>query len=68
MTQVTIVDADGVIYRQVYGENFDLPMLVQPLKELLSGQAPRQMSRSTHLDQGEAVLHRLRSGRRRLPD
>jgi len=39
ITQVTIVDADGVIYRQVYGENFDLPMLVGPLKELLSGQA-----------------------------
>jgi protein SCO1/2 len=39
ITQVTIVDPKGVIYRQVYGENFDLPMLVQPLKELLSGQA-----------------------------
>jgi protein SCO1/2 len=44
VTQVTIVDADGVIYRQVYGENFDLPMLVQPLKELLSGQASREMT------------------------
>ena len=39
VTQVSIVDPKGVIYRQVYGENFDLPMLVQPLKELLSGQA-----------------------------
>lgn len=44
VTQVTIVDADGVVYRQVYGENFDLPMLVQPLKELLSGQATRELS------------------------
>jgi len=44
VTQVTIVDADGVIYRQVYGENFDLPMLVQPLKELLSGQASQSPS------------------------
>ncbi len=44
VTQVTIVDADGVIYRQVYGENFDLPMLVQPLKELLSGQASRNLT------------------------
>lgn len=44
VTQVTIVDADGVIYRQVYGENFDLPMLVQPLKELLSGQASRELT------------------------
>lgn len=44
VTQVTIVDANGVIYRQVYGENFDLPMLVQPLKELLSGEAAQQVS------------------------
>ncbi len=44
VTQVTIVDADGVVYRQVYGENFDLPMLVQPLKELLSGQASREVT------------------------
>jgi len=44
VTQVTILDADGVVYRQVYGENFELPMLVQPLKELLSGQASREFS------------------------
>ncbi len=39
VTQVTVVDARGKIYRQVYGESFDLPMLVGPLKQLLSGQA-----------------------------
>jgi len=44
VTQVTIVDGNGVIYRQVYGENFDLPMLVQPLKELLSGEAAQHVS------------------------
>jgi len=44
VTQVTVVDADGLIYRQVYGESFDLPMLVQPLKELLSGQASRELT------------------------
>lgn len=44
VTQVTIVDANGVIYRQVYGENFDLPMLVQPLKELLTGEAAKEVS------------------------
>ncbi len=44
VTQVTIVDADGVIYRQVYGESFDLQMLVQPLKELLSGQASANLT------------------------
>jgi len=46
ITQVSIVDADGAVYRQVYGENFDLPMLVGPLKELLSGQASRAFTPS----------------------
>ena len=44
LLQVSIVNADGVLYRQVYGENFDMPMLVQPLKELLSGQASQQLT------------------------
>ncbi len=44
VTQLTIVDARGRIYRQVYGESFDLPMLVAPLKELLSGQATEALS------------------------
>lgn len=44
VTQLTIVDARGRIYRQVYGESFDLPMLIGPLKELLSGQATEVLS------------------------
>lgn len=43
LTQVTIVDANGRIFRQVYGESFELPMLVAPLKELVTGApAPAQ--------------------------
>jgi protein SCO1/2 len=41
ISQVSIVDADGVVYRQVYGDAFELRMLVDPLKQLLSGQAGR---------------------------
>jgi protein SCO1/2 len=41
LIQASIVDADGRIYRQVYGDAFELPMFVGPLKELLSGQAAR---------------------------
>jgi len=37
MVQATIIDADGVLYRQVYGEVFDTPLLVEPLKELVLG-------------------------------
>lgn len=35
LAQVTVVDQDGVIYRQVYGEVFKTPLLVEPLKELV---------------------------------
>jgi len=41
IAQLTVVDAAGTVYRQIYGENFELPQLVGPLKELLSGQAVR---------------------------
>jgi protein SCO1/2 len=39
LVQSTIVDAEGKIYRQVYGEIFLAPLLVEPLKELLYGKA-----------------------------
>lgn len=35
INQVTVVDRNGVIYRQVYGAAFELPWLVEPLKELV---------------------------------
>lgn len=37
MAMVTVVDQEGVIYRQVFGENFETPHLVEPLKELVFG-------------------------------
>jgi protein SCO1/2 len=41
ITQVTVLDAEGTVYRQVYGDTFELQMLVEPIKDLLSGQARR---------------------------
>jgi protein SCO1/2 len=35
--QATIIDADGKVYRQVYGQLFDTPLLVDPLIELVLG-------------------------------
>lgn len=35
ITQITIVDRDGMIYQQVYGGTFELPWLVEPLKDLV---------------------------------
>lgn len=41
LTQVTVVDREGVVYAQVYGEAFELPQLVEPLKELVFNQPRR---------------------------
>ena len=39
LNQVTIIDAQGRIVRQVYGEVFTADMLAEPLKTLLGGEA-----------------------------
>ena len=35
LTQVSVIDREGIVYRQVYGMQFELPWLVEPLKELV---------------------------------
>lgn len=35
MNQTTVIDRDGVVYSQVYGVTFELPWLVEPLKDLV---------------------------------
>jgi len=42
MVQATVVDATGTVYRQVYGQDFQPPLLVDPLKRLALGQAARE--------------------------
>ncbi len=37
LSQTTLVDAEGRVYRQIYGENFGAPHLVEPLKDLIYG-------------------------------
>ena len=37
LAQVTLLDAEGRVATQVYGENFDVRMLVGPLKSLVTG-------------------------------
>jgi len=44
----SVIDPQGRVYRQVYGMNFDTPLLVEPLKELVFG-APVTPSLLTHL-------------------
>jgi len=37
LAQLTLLDADGLVYRQIYGDAFPAPALVEPLKELTFG-------------------------------
>jgi protein SCO1/2 len=38
LTQVTLLDGEGRVRAQFYGESFAIPMLVQPLRDLALGQ------------------------------
>ena len=40
LIQATIIDAQGRVYRQVYGQVFDTPLLIDPLIELVLGRSP----------------------------
>lgn len=44
LIQASIVDGEGVLYRQVYGDAFELPMFIDPIKQLLAGQAERAVT------------------------
>jgi protein SCO1/2 len=37
LAQVTVIDADGRVFRRVYGDSYTPPALVEPLKELVLG-------------------------------
>ncbi|MDP6707640.1 MAG: SCO family protein [Alphaproteobacteria bacterium] len=37
LAQLSVIDAEGLVYRQVYGETFEAPFLVEPLKDLVFG-------------------------------
>jgi protein SCO1/2 len=53
LSQTTIIDSEGRVYRQVYGTDFDPPLLVQPLKELILG-------RRSSLDSFEGLWTKVR--------
>ena len=44
LMQVTVLDAQGKVYRQVYGQVFDTPLLVDPLLELVLGRPQPEQS------------------------
>jgi protein SCO1/2 len=68
LTQVTIVGADGRVFRQIYGESFELPMLIEPLKALVTGAPAPQPTFSTLLERMRVLctVYDPRAGRYRL--
>jgi protein SCO1/2 len=44
ITQTTILDANGRVYRHVYGDAFPDPVFIEPLKELAFGMSVRSAS------------------------
>jgi len=68
LTQATIIDGRGRVFRQVYGESFELPMLIGPLKELTTG-APAPVQSLTGLLERVRILCTVydpRAGKYRL--
>lgn len=48
LIQSSVIDAEGKVYRQVYGITFPTPALIDPLKELVFGR-PREQSALSYL-------------------
>ncbi len=44
ITQTTILDGRGRVHAQIHGSSFPLPVLVEPLKELVFGSATRSLA------------------------
>jgi len=68
VTQVTIVDADGRVVAQVYGDAFELPMLVAPLKALVTATSPPQVTLAGVLERVRILctVYDPRAGKYRL--
>lgn len=49
LIQASVIDAEGKLYRQVYGQVFNTPLLVDPLIELVLGRAPPEQPLLTKL-------------------
>ncbi len=57
LNQITMIDADGIIVRQVYGEKFTPKDIAEPLKLLITGSAiPAEMSTVKELMERVRIL------------
>lgn len=55
MVQATVVDTGGRVYQQVYGQQFDAPLLVDALKRVVMGQRAREGTLPALIDQVRLV-------------
>jgi protein SCO1 len=53
LAQTTIIDANGVVANQVYGTDFEVPFLIEPLKDQIYG-------RNAQLTSVEGLVNRVR--------
>ncbi len=68
LTQVTVLDAKGRVAAQVYGESFEVPMLVGPLKALLTDSPLPEITVASVFDRVRLLctVYDPRTGRYRL--
>ena len=68
VAQATVVDADGRVYRQIYGESVDAAMLIEPLRELAAGTPVAAPAFATFVERLRVLctVYDPRSGRYRL--
>ncbi len=53
MTRTSVIDGDGIIYRHIYGESFDPPQLVEPLKDIIFG-------RTANVSSIDGIINQIR--------
>lgn len=53
MSQTSVIDVGGRVYRHIYGPDFDAPLLVEPLKQIIFG-------KRTEMTSLEGLINRVR--------
>ena len=68
LTQATILDRDGRVVRQVYGDRFELPMFVAPMRALVLGDPAPAVDLASLVERVRVLctIYDPRSGRYRL--
>lgn len=68
LTQATILDREGRVVRQVYGDRFELPMFVAPMRALVLGDPAPKVDLASLIERVRVIctIYDPRSGRYRL--